>query len=143
MKLKELMSRQVITVDPEETVAVAARMLARHNIGSLPVSGRDGNLLGLVTDRDLVTRCLAAGRRPEDTKIREVMTSGVISAGPDMEVWAAAHLMGRSQIRRLPVVEEGKLQGMVSLGDLANREETAFDATDALTGISSNISVRE
>ena len=143
MKLKELMSRQVITVDPEETVAVAARMLARHNIGSLPVSGRDGKLLGLVTDRDLVTRCLAAGRRPEDTKIREVMTSGVISAGPDMEVWAAAHLMGRSQIRRLPVVEEGKLQGMVSLGDLANREETAFDATDALTGISSNISVRE
>ena len=143
MKLKELMSRQVITVDPEETVAVAARMLARHNIGSLPVSGRDGKLLGLVTDRDLVTRCLAAGKRPEDTKIREVMTSGVISAGPDMEVWAAAHLMGRSQIRRLPVVEEGKLQGMVSLGDLANREETAFDATDALTGISSNISVRE
>ena len=143
MKLKELMSRQVITVDPEETVAVAARMLARHNIGSLPVSGRDGKLLGLVTDRDLVTRCLAAGKRPEDTKIREVMTSGVISAGPDMEVWAAAHLMGRSQIRRLPVVEEGKQQGMVSLGDLANREETAFDATDALTGISSNISVRE
>ena len=143
MKLKELMSRQVITVDPEETVAVAARMLARHNIGSLPVSGRDGKLLGLVTDRDLVTRCLAAGKRPEDTKIREVMTSGVISAGPDMEVWAAAHLMGRSQIRRLPVVEKGKLQGMVSLGDLANREETAFDATDALTGISSNISVRE
>ena len=143
MKLKELMSRQVITVDPEETVAVAARMLARHNIGSLPVSCRDGKLLGLVTDRDLVTRCLAAGRRPEDTKIWEVMTSGVISAGPDMEVWAAAHLMGRSQIRRLPVVEKGKLQGMVSLGDLANREETAFDATDALTGISSNISVRE
>lgn len=143
MKLKELMSRQVITVDPEETVAVAARMLARHNIGSLPVSSRDGKLLGMVTDRDLVTRCLASGRRPEETKIREIMTAGVISAGPDMEVWAAAHLMGRSQIRRLPVVEDGKIQGMVSLGDLANREETAFDATDALTGISSNISVRE
>jgi len=143
MKLQELMSRQVITVEPEETVAVAARMLARHNIGSLPVSTRDGKLLGMVTDRDLVTRCLASGRRPEETKVREIMTAGVISAGPDMEVWAAAHLMGRSQIRRLPVVENGKLRGMVSLGDLANREETAFDATDALTGISSNISVRD
>ena len=142
MKLKDLMSRKVVTVEPEETVAVAARMLARHNIGSLPVSTREGKLLGVVTDRDLVIRCMASGRRPEETKVREVMTAGVISAGPEMEVWAAAHLMGRSQIRRLPVVENGKLQGMVSLGDLANREETAFDATDALAEISSNISVR-
>ena len=143
MKLKDLMSRQVVTVEPEETVAVAARMLARHNIGSLPVGTREGKLLGVVTDRDLVIRCMASGRRPEETKVREVMTAGVISAGPEMDVWAAAHLMGRSQIRRLPVVENGKLQGVVSLGDLANREETAFDATDALAEISSNISVRE
>ena len=143
MKLKDLMSRNVITVEPEETVAVAARILARNNIGILPVKGRDGKLLGVVTDRDLVTRCVAAGRRPEDTKVREIMTAGVVAGGPEMEVWAAAHMMGRSQIRRLPVVEDGKLRGMVSLGDLACREETAYDAADALTEISSNVSVRE
>lgn len=143
MKLRDLMTRQVVQIAPEETVAVAARRLAQYNIGSMPVCSADGALKGLVTDRDLVTRCLAAGKSPEQTKVREVMTTGVISAVPDMEVGAAAHLMGRQQIRRLPVVEGGQLRGMVSLGDLANREESAYDAADALTDISSNISVRD
>lgn len=143
MKLKDLMSGQVVQIGPEETVAVAARTLARCNIGSLPVCGSDGSIKGLVTDRDLVIRCLAAGKRPEDTKVREVMTTGVICGSPDMDTGAAAHLMGRKQIRRLPVVEQGRVCGMVSLGDLANREESVYDATDALADISSNISVRD
>lgn len=143
MKLQELMTRQVVQIAPEETVAVAARRFAQYNIGSLPVCSAEGTLKGLVTDRDLVTRCLAAGKLPEQTKVREVMTTGVISAAPDMDVGAAAHLMGRHQIRRLPVVEQGQLRGMVSLGDLANREESVYDATGALADISSNISVRD
>lgn len=142
MKLKDLMSRQLVRISPDETVAVAARTLARYNIGSLPVCGQDGSLKGMVTDRDLVIRCMAAGKQPEQTKVREVMTGGVVSATPEMEAGVAAHLMGRQQIRRLPVVDQGKLCGMVSLGDLANREECAFDAADALTDISSSISVR-
>lgn len=143
MKLKEIMSDSVVRINPEESVAVAARTLARYNIGALPVCDSDGKLCGVVTDRDLVTRCIAAGRLPGTTKVRDVMTANVISARPDLDTVAAAQLMGRQQIRRLPVVEDGRLCGMVSLGDLANREETAYDATDALTGISSNVSVRE
>lgn len=143
MKLREIMSNTVVRIDPEESVAVAARILARYNIGMLPVCGRDGRLYGVVTDRDLVTRCVASGRLPERTPVRDVMTTGVVSARPDMDTAAAALLMGRQQIRRLPVLENGRLCGMVSLGDLANREETAYDATDALTQISSNISVRD
>ena len=143
MKLHELMTRQVICISTEETVAVAARRLVQYNIGSLPVCDADGELKGLVTDRDLVTRCLASGKLPEQTKVREVMTTGVVSATPEMEVSAAAYLMGRNQIRRLPVVERGQIRGMVSLGDLANREESVYDATDALADISSNVSVRD
>ena len=143
MKLREIMTDSVVRINPDESVAVAARTLARHNIGALPVCGGDGRLCGLVTDRDLVTRCVAAGRLPASTPVRDVMTTNVISAQPDMDTGAAAHLMGRQQIRRLPVVENGRLCGMVSLGDLANREETAYDATDALTEISSNVSVRD
>ena len=143
MKLREIMTDSVVRINPDESVAVAARTLARHNIGALPVCGGDGRLCGLVTDRDIVTRCVAAGRLPASTPVRDVMTTNVISAQPDMDTGAAAHLMGRQQIRRLPVVENGRLCGMVSLGDLANREETAYDATDALTEISSNISVRD
>ena len=143
MKLREIMTNSVVRINPDESVAVAARTLARYNIGALPVCGGDGRLCGLVTDRDLVTRCVAAGRQPASTPVRDVMTTNVISAQPDMDTGAAAHLMGRQQIRRLPVVENGRLCGMVSLGDLANREETAYDATDALTEISSNVSVRD
>lgn len=143
MKLREIMTNTVVRINPEESVAVAARTLARYNVGALPVCGGDGRLCGVVTDRDLVIRCIAAGRQPASTPVREVMTTHVVTAGPDVDTAAAARLMGRQQIRRLPVVENGRLCGMVSLGDLANREETAVDATDALTDISSNVSVRD
>ena len=139
MKVREIMSGGVIRIHPEECVAVAARQLAHYNIGALPVCGNDGRLLGMVTDRDLVTRCLAAGRSPEKTKVREVMTGAVVSAAPDMDAAVAASLMGHKQVRRLPVVENGRLCGMVSLCDLANREETSYDAADALSTISGNV----
>jgi len=142
MKIRDVMTNQVIQISPEESVAVAARTLARYNIGALPVCGSNGQLCGVVTDRDLVTRCVASGRAAESTPVRDVMTGRVISAAPDMEIGVAAHLMGREQIRRLPVVEGGKLCGMVSLGDLANNQETAPDAADALEDICSNISKR-
>ena len=142
MKIRDVMTNPVIRIHPEETVAVAARTLTRYNIGILPVCGSDGRIRGLVTDRDLVTRCLAAGKSPASTPVQEVMTTQVISARPDMDAAAAAGIMGREQIRRLPVLENGKLCGMVSLGDLAVREESGYDAGDALAEISSNLSSR-
>ena len=143
MKLRDVMNAPVIRIHPEESVAVAARTLERYNIGMLPVCGNDGRICGLITDRDLVTRCVASGRMPSNTTVAEIMTRQVISASPDMEAGVAAGLMGREQIRRLPVVENGKLCGMVSLGDLAMQEETIYDAGDALMEISSNISRRK
>ena len=143
MKVRELMTKQVIRIHPDEPVAVAARTLTQYNIGALPVCGRDGQLYGMVTDRDLVIRCMAAGRDPGSMKVRDVMTGGVVSTSPDTEIGVAAHLMGHRQVRRLPVVENGKLCGMVSLGDLAGREESVMDAADALTDISENIRLNE
>ena len=140
MKLREIMTGQVVRIRPEEPVGVAARMLAQYNIGALPVCGYDGSLKGLVTDRDIVTRCLAAGRSPSTTPVKAIMTTGVVSAPPDMELGLAAGLMGRRQIRRLPVTENGKLCGMLSLGDLALKEESSIDAGDALTEISDHLS---
>ena len=104
---------------------------------------QDGKLCGVLTDRDMVTRCLAAGRLPENTKVREIMTAKVIAATPDMDTAVAAHLMGRQQIRRLPVVENGRLCGMISLGDLAVQKESSLDAGDALSGISSGLLSRK
>ena len=142
MKLREVMTRNVIKIDPNTPVEAAARMLTHYNIGVLPVCAADGTLRGVVTDRDLVTRCMACGRDAAATRVQDVMTRQVTSAAPDMDTGAAAHLMGRKQIRRLPVMENGKLCGMVSLGDLAGRKESNGEAGDALTEISSNLSKR-
>ena len=140
MKLRDIMTSPVIRIAPEESVAVAARTLAHYNIGALPVCGSDGRICGLVTDRDIVTRCLAAGRQPGSTSVREIMTSSVIAAQPDTDAGMAAQDMGKRQIRSLPVVENEKLCGMVSIGDLAGCDEMTYDAGDALAGISNNVS---
>ena len=141
MEIKDIMTQSVVSIDAGESVEVAARTMKQHNIGALPVV-TDGKLCGMLTDRDIVTRCLAANRQPSNTAVCQVMTEQVTSVRPDMEAGAAAHLMGRLQIRRLPVVENGKLCGMVSLGDMAVREETVLDAGDVLADISSNLSRR-
>lgn len=140
MKLKDIMNQTVIKVHPQESVAVAARLLANHNIGVLPVCGSDGELCGVVTDRDLVIRCMASNRSPENTRVEEVMTGRLVTATPNMDVSVAAYLMGREQVRRLPVLEDGKLCGMVSVGDFAGREESSYDAAEAMEGICSNLS---
>ena len=113
-----------------------------NNIGVLPVCGADGRVCGLLTDRDIVTRCLASGHSPESTAVREVMTASVVCARADMDTTEAAGMMGREQIRRLPVVEGGKLCGMVSLGDLATFRDTTREASQALSQISSHLSSR-
>ena len=138
MKVNEIMTNSVVKIHPEETVQVAARTLQQHNIGFLPVCGANGQLCGLVTDRDLITRCVAANLDPSNTAVRDVMTGRVLTVRPDMEVSAAAHLMGREQVRRLPVVENGRLCGVLSIGDLSRREESAIDAADALGEITEN-----
>ena len=141
MEIKDIMTRSVVSIEPGESVEVAARTMTHYNIGALPVCA-NGKLCGMLTDRDIVTRCLAANRQPANTQVRQIMTEQVTSVRPDMDTGAAAHLMGRLQIRRLPVAQDGKLCGMVSLGDMAVREETTLDAGDVLADISSNLSAR-
>ena len=143
MKIREMMTAPVVSIHPEENVSVAARMLEHNNIGAMPVCGSNGRLYGMITDRDIVTRCLAAGKTPQNTTVGEIMTGKVYVARPDMEVSLVAGLLGRDQIRRLPVMENGTLCGMISLGDLARKEESCMEAGDALTEISGQLSSRE
>jgi len=142
LKVKDVMTSRVIRISPEENAAVAARTLTHYNIGVLPVCGGDGKLCGVLTDRDIVTRCLASGRRAEETPVRGIMTNQVVSVSPETDVSAAASLMARQQVRRLPVVRDGEICGMVSLGDLSQCEQSAPDATDALAEITSNVARR-
>ncbi|MDP4110239.1 MAG: CBS domain-containing protein [Bacillota bacterium] len=136
MKVSQLMSSNVVSVSPEDTAITAARLFARNNIGALPVCMDDGKLRGIVTDRDIVTRCLAPESDPETTKIREIMTRGVISVTPEADIKEAARIMSGEQIRRLPVTSDGKVVGMLSLGDMARTQMFDMEASKALSEIS-------
>ena len=139
MEVRELMSRNVVSVSPEETAETAARLLCRHNLGALPVVSGEGRLRGMVTDRDLTLRCIAAENDPTVTKVKEVMTRGVVAVTPDDDLREASRLMAAEQVRRLPVVEHGKVVGMLSLGDMAKADGFSMEAAGALADISSGV----
>lgn len=139
MLVMELMGAHTVSVAPGDTVRTAARLLSLRNVGALPVAGADGMLKGIVTDRDLVLRCMAAGKDPDRTPVRDVMTRGVCSISPHDEAERAAALMARQQVRRLPVAEGGRLVGMLSLSDLSREGVLPAESTRALREISSGL----
>lgn len=139
MKVFDIMSEHIVTVGMAEPVSAAARLLKKHNIGAVPVCDDKGQLRGMLTDRDIAIRCVAAGISPEEAKVGDVMTRGVITVADNAYVGEAARLMADAQIRRLPVCRNGELVGMLSLADLARNTDCDTEAASALTEISSNI----
>ena len=139
MEVKDLMNPSVVTIEPTSSAALAARLISRHNVGALPVCGGDGRLRGMVTDRDIVLRCVAAEEDPAQTLVRDIMTRGCATVSPRDDCRAATRLMAQQQVRRLPVVEEGRLVGMISLADLARSHRFDMEAAQALGEISENI----
>ena len=140
MRIRDCMSCAVVTIAPEESVALAARLLARHDLGALPVCGHRGKLLGMVTDRDIVTRCIAAGQDPARVPVSDIMSRHPAVVRGDGDLREAAARMSARQVRRLPVVEEdGRLAGIVSLNDLARSRRVDMEAAAALCGISRNV----
>lgn len=139
MTVKELMNPKVVTVEPGASAALAARLLSRYNVGALPVCTSDKRLRGIVTDRDIVLRCVAAEDDPAQTPVRDIMSRSPATLSPTQDVTAAAKVMAEYQVRRLPVVESGKVVGIVSLGDLARSHRFDMEAAQALSEISENV----
>lgn len=139
MRVRDLMSKSVVTIAPEESAALAARLLSRHELGALPVCAADGTLVGIVTDRDIVTRCVAAGEEPGRVPVRDIMSPAPSVITPETPISDAAQLMAQRQVRRLPVVEQGHVVGMLSLGDLARSRRTDTEAAAALSDISASL----
>ena len=139
MEIKDLMNPSVVTIEPTASAALAARMLSRHNVGALPVCGEDRRLRGMVTDRDIVLRCVAAEEDPANTPVRDIMSRNCAVVSPEDDPREASRMMAAAQVRRLPVTEEGKVVGMVSLGDLALSQAYDMEASKALADISDNI----
>ena len=142
MQVRDLMNPSVVSITPSESASLAARLLSRHNVGSLPVCGEDGGLWGIVTDRDIILRCVAAEEDPAQTMVRDIMTRNCATVAPGDDCREATRLMSTQQVRRLPVVEKGKLVGVISLADLARSHRFDMEASQALCEISENIVVR-
>ena len=139
MLVSELMERSPISVAPEDTCRDAARLLSRYRVGALPVANADGMLKGILTDRDIILRCLAMGKDPDKTPVRDCMTRNPITVSPRDRVETAAERMSRSHVRRLPAAEGGKLAGMLSLGDLSRVEAFRMEAARTLAEISQGV----
>lgn len=133
--VKEIMSQDVTYCMPDDSLIKAAEMMKKKNVGAIPVCQDNQELIGMVTDRDLVIRGYAQDK-PGTTKIKEVMTDHLVTAEPATDVQAASSIMAEHQIRRLPVVENKKLVGIVALGDLSLEDKSNLAAGHALEEIS-------
>ena len=139
MLVKDIMTPNLITANQADTASRAARLLYRHNIGAVAVLGNDGKIRGIVTDRDLALRCIAAENDPEETSLRDVMSRCVITCEATDTLEDAVNKMENAQIRRLPVTENGKPAGMLTLGDIAKHNSCQTLSSHALSEISSNL----
>lgn len=128
--VRDIMTPGVLVLSPRDTVVRAAALMRDQDVGSLPVAEND-KLIGMLTDRDIVTRTTAHGLSPETARVGDAMSEGVLYCYEDESCEAVAANMGANQVRRLPVVSRQKrLVGIVSLGDLADKlgEEPVAEA---------------
>jgi CBS domain-containing protein len=135
MKVREIMSKDVASLRSDDSIERAAQLMKQYNCGSIPVCTHD-KLIGIVTDRDIAVRSVASGEDVTSTRVGEVMTDNVVFGSPEMDVNDAARLMSDRQIRRLPIVENNSLIGIVALGDISLEPACQDSAEDALKNIS-------
>ena len=123
MKVKECMCNKVYSCTPSTTAYDVAKIMQLNHIGCVPVCDNENCMVGIVTDRDLVLRCLASDKNVKETPVSEIMTTNVWTCKPEDDMTNVQTKMGNEQIRRLPVVDnEGKVIGMLTIGDLAKND---------------------
>jgi CBS domain-containing protein len=116
--VREAMTPGVRTVSPSQSLAEAAALMKSEDVGSVPVV-EEGRLAGILTDRDIVIRAVAERRDPQTVKVDEIASGELVTVEPEQDLDEALTLMARHQVRRLPVVEEGRLVGMLAQADVA------------------------
>lgn len=137
LKIKEIMTTDVRSISANDSISEAVNIMKQLDIGAVPVL--DNSLLvGIITDRDIVLRGIAAGKSMEES-VSTVMTKDITTVTPDMDVHKVADLMASKQIRRLPIVENGRLVGIVSIGDMAVEDIFENEAGEALHTISMGV----
>jgi len=135
MRVKDAMTTDVELASPTQTIRQAALLMGKADCGALPVADKD-SLVGMITDRDIAVRAVAAGKGP-NTLVKEIMSAEVLYCFEDQTLEEVADNLGDQQLRRLPVMNrEKRLVGILSLGDMARKGDGSDPASDALKAIS-------
>ena len=119
LTVRDLMQRNVFTAEPNQTIFSVSVLMASKNVGAIPIVKKDGAFVGIITDRDIVIRCNALGKNPNKTKVCECLTANPTRTVPSHSIADATKLMADFGTRRLPVVENDKLVGIISISDIA------------------------
>lgn len=139
MNIKNIMTPNPITVSKNTTIKTTAMLMRKHNIGAIPVTENySSRLLGIVTDRDIVTRCVSRNLNAETTFVENIMTSGTITVLPENSVTESSRIMAKNKIRRLPVVTNGEVIGIVSIGDISRSKLMFAETASAFCDICSD-----
>lgn len=136
--VRDVMTKDVKVCSPHDPVTAAARIMRDINCGSVPIC-EGKKVLGMITDRDIVLDCVAAGNHPNDVHCHDCMTGHVITCSPDDDAHECARMMAEHQIRRIPVVDQGELVGICAIGDLATINIHVNEAGEALSRISEQL----
>ena len=136
-KVRDIMTSEVETASPDTTLEEVATMMKTEDVGAIPIV-EDEELVGIITDRDIVVRCVAEGKDASEISVEDILSEDLETASPDMDVDEAVRLMSQRQIRRLPVVEDNRLVGMLALGDIAVKQDEE-EAGEALEDISQGV----
>jgi CBS domain-containing protein len=135
MKIKDIMSTEVASLNSDDSIEKAAQLMKEHDTGSLPVCNQN-QVIGIVTDRDITIRCIAGGHDSKQQKVKDIMTLNPFVGSPSMDVHDVAKIMSEKQIRRIPVVEQNNLVGVVALADISLEPALQDNAEQALKNIS-------
>lgn len=136
MQVKDIMTKDVVIADSNDNVLTVAKLMKHHNIGAIPVVENAEKVLGMITDRDIVLSIADYNFDPANTDVTKLMSNKVYSVRPDADLSSALALMKKQQIRRLPVIEEEKLVGMLSIGDIAVHSDYNVEMSEAISEIS-------
>ena len=136
MKIEECMSTDVVWAPDNSNINGIAKLMNDNDIGSVPICDSGKNVVGIITDRDIVIRCIADDKETKTTKAADIMSENLIFVTPKTDVQDAAEIMADYQVRRLPVIDDSKLVGVISIGDLALEDDVEDeDIADTLSSI--------
>lgn len=136
MKVSEVMTNKLVFVNPNDTILNVAKLMQHHNIGCVPVVENQNKVLGMITDRDIVMNMAKFNSDPTNTCAKEIASDIVYQIKPDVDVKYALDLMQKQRVRRLPVIENNCLVGIISLGDIAVHTNLNMEVGEALIEIS-------